>query len=260
MTNKKPFLESTKTQNIIGITNLGVSINTNKKVRELKKKQNEANKILKQQEINQKEANRLAKEQAEEQISNQKEANRIARKQAEEEARNQKISNELIKKQILADKEHKEKIIKEKKLNQTKKQVVMNARKGLETTMNSNKTHMEKYFTFNSYSKQLKDSKIKELDFDSFSDKEYFLNVKNNIKQAIKESYSMLSLEEKKDVKIINKILAVDEEKKISTLTEKLEKIENRIKFWDQTIKTVDSSTSLSYLDSIIVKYNIQET
>ena len=63
-----------------------------------------------------------------------------------------------------------------------------------------------------------------------------------------------------KDVKIINKILAVDEEKKISTLTEKLEKIENRIKFWDQTIKTVDSSTSLSYLDSIIVKYNIQET
>lgn len=260
MTNKKPFLESTKTQNIIGITNLGISINTNKKVRELNKKQNEANKILKQQEINQKEANRLAKEQAEEQISNQKEANRIARKQAEEEARNQKISNELIKKQILADKEHKEKIIKEKKLNQTKKQVVMNARKGLETTMNSNKTHMEKYFTFNSYSKQLKDSKIKELDFDSFSDKEYFLNVKNNIKQAIKESYSMLSIEEKKDVKIINKILAVDEEKKISTLTEKLEKIENRIKFWDQTIKTVDSSTSLSYLDSIIVKYNIQET
>ena len=129
------FLDSQKTQSIVGIANLAQNKQINKSLNELRKSQEEAAKNAKLQADLQKQANNLEKQR----VSAAKDAARSAQMQLQ-------IQQQAEQRIILKEKQEE----REKEELKLKKQTIFNARQDVKAIMKSENNPIEKFFDLNS--------------------------------------------------------------------------------------------------------------
>ena len=234
------FLDSQKTQSIVGIANLAQNKQINKSLNELRKSQEEAAKNAKLQADLQKQANNLEKQR----VSAAKDAARSAQMQLQ-------IQQQAQQRIILKEKQEE----REKEELKLKKQTIFNARQDVKAIMKSENNPIEKFFDLNSIVFSLKASNIVATDFDDYDDKEYLAQTDSELTQAIDDLHASMNEEETNDLQAINKVLSVNEESKIKNLAKKIKKQNEIIKDIDISLESIEKDISLSALESILEKY-----
>ena len=234
------FLDSQKTQSIVGIANLAQNKQINKSLNELRKSQEEAAKNAKLQADLQKQANNLEKQR----VSAAKDAARSAQMQLQ-------IQQQAQQRIILKEKQEE----REKEELKLKKQTIFNARQDVKAIMKSENNPIEKFFDLNSIVFSLKASNIVATDFDDYDDKEYLAQTDSELTQAIDDLHASMNEEETNDLQAINKVLSVNEESRIKKLEKKIKKQNEIIKDIDISLESIEKDISLSALESILEKY-----
>ena len=234
------FLDSQKTQSIVGIANLAQNKQINKSLNELRKSQEEAAKNAKLQADLQKQANNLEKQR----VSAAKDAARSAQMQLQ-------IQQQAEQRIILKEKQEE----REKEELKLKKQTIFNARQDVKAIMKSENNPIEKFFDLNSIVFSLKASNIVATDFDDYDDKEYLAQTDSELTQAIDDLHASMNEEETNDLQAINKVLSVNEESRIKNLAKKIKKQNEIIKDIDISLESIEKDISLSVLESILEKY-----
>ena len=234
------FLDSQKTQSIVGIANLAQNKQINKSLNELRKSQEEAAKNAKLQADLQKQANNLEKQR----VSAAKDAARSAQMQLQ-------IQQQAEQRIILKEKQEQ----REKEELKLKKQTIFNARQDVKAIMKSENNPIEKFFDLNSIVFSLKASNIVATDFDDYDDKEYLAQTDSELTQAIEDLHASMNEEETNDLQAINKVLSVNEESRIKNLAKKIKKQNEIIKDIDISLESIEKDISLSALESILEKY-----
>ena len=234
------FLDSQKTQSIVGIANLAQNKQINKSLNELRKSQEEAAKNAKLQADLQKQANNLEKQR----VSAAKDAARSAQMQLQ-------IQQQAEQRIILKEKQEE----REKEELKLKKQTIFNARQDVKAIMKSENNPIEKFFDLNSIVFSLKASNIVATDFDDYDDKEYLAQTDSELTQAIEDLHASMNEEETNDLQAINKVLSVNEESRIKKLEKEIKKQNEIIKDIDISLESIEKDISLSVLESILEKY-----
>ena len=234
------FLDSQKTQSIVGIANLAQNKQINKSLNELRKSQEEAAKNAKLQADLQKQANNLEKQR----VSAAKDAARSAQMQLQ-------IQQQAEQRIILKEKQEQ----REKEELKLKKQTIFNARQDVKAIMKSENNPIEKFFDLNSIVFSLKASNIVATDFDDYDDKEYLAQTDSELTQAIEDLHASMNEEETNDLQAINKVLSVNEESRIKKLEKEIKKQNEIIKDIDISLESIEKDISLSVLESILEKY-----
>ena len=234
------FLDSQKTQSIVGIANLAQNKQINKSLNELRKSQEEAAKNAKLQADLQKQANNLEKQR----VSAAKDAARSAQMQLQ-------IQQQAEQRIILKEKQEE----REKEELKLKKQTIFNARQDVKAIMKSENNPIEKFFDLNSIVFSLKASNIVATDFDDYDDKEYLAQTDSELTQAIEDLHASMNEEETNDLQEINKVLSVNEESRIKKLEKEIKKQNEIIKDIDISLESIEKDISLSALESILEKY-----
>ncbi len=234
------FLDSQKTQSIVGIANLAQNKQINKSLNELRKSQEEAAKNAKLQADLQKQANNLEKQR----VSAAKDAARSAQMQLQ-------IQQQAEQRIILKEKQEE----REKEELKLKKQTIFNARQDVKAIMKSENNPIEKFFDLNSIVFSLKASNIVATDFDDYDDKEYLAQTDSELTQAIEDLHASMNEEETNDLQEINKVLSVNEESRIKKLEKEIKKQNEIIKDIDISLESIEKDISLSVLESILEKY-----
>jgi len=231
------FLDSQKTQSVVGLANLAQNKQINKSIQDLKKSQEEAAKNAKLQAGLQKEANQL-------------EGRRVAAAQdAAKSAKLQlKIQQKAEQRKVLKDEQE----VREKKELKFKKQTVFNARQDIKTISNSKNNPIEKFFDLNSIAVSLIDANITSNDFDDYEDKQYLSETNSELNEAIDNAHESMSDEEIIDLQTINEVLAVDEESKIKNLEKNIKKENDSIKDIEYALNNLEDQMSLSDLEELI--------
>ena len=204
------FLDSQKTQSIVGIANLAQNKKINKSLEELRRTQEEAAKNAELQARLQKEANKLEQQRlsAERQrLSAQEDAARSAEDAAKYAKMQLEIQRKAEQRRILKE-EQEESLRQELKI---KKQTIFNLRQDTKAILKSDKNKIEKFFDLNAISLSLKDSNIIATDFDDYTDKEYLAQTKSELDDAILVTHESMNEEEISDLEKINEVLLVDE-------------------------------------------------
>tara|TARA_B100001996_G_scaffold349248_1_gene307853 strand:+ start:899 stop:1615 length:717 start_codon:yes stop_codon:yes gene_type:complete len=234
------FLDSQKTQSVVGIANLAQNKQINKSLKELKKSQEQAAKNAKIQADLLREANNLEKQR----LSAQQDAARSAQMQLriqEQAEQSRKLKQEQEER--------------EKQLLKIRKQTIFDARQDVKAIMKAENNPIEKFFDLNSIAFSLKDSNITAHDFDDYDDKQYLTETESEITQAIDDTHTSMNEEEISDLQSINKVLSVNEESKISKIEKKIKKQTEIIKAIDISLEDIEKEISLSALESILEKY-----
>ncbi|MDC3240165.1 hypothetical protein OAU43_03430 [Gammaproteobacteria bacterium] len=234
------FLDSQKTQSIVGIANLAQNKQINKSLNELRKSQEEAAKNAKLQADLQKQANNLEKQR----VSAAKDAARSAQMQLQ-------IQQQAEQRIILKEKQEE----REKEELKLKKQTIFNARQDVKAIMKSENNPIEKFFDLNSIVFSLKASNIVATDFDDYDDKEYLAQTDSELTQAIEDLHASMNEEETNDLQAINKVLSVNEESRIKKLEKEIKKQNEIIKDIDISLESIEKDIPLSVLESILEKY-----
>ena len=230
------FLDSQKTQSVVGLANLAQNKQINKSIQDLKKSQEEAAKNAKLQAGLQKEANQL-------------EGRRVAAAQdAAKSAKLQlKIQQKAEQRKVLKDEQE----VREKKELKFKKQTVFNARQDIKTISNSKNNPIEKFFDLNSIAVSLIDANITSNDFDDYDDKQYLSETNSELNEAIDNTHESMSEEEINDLQTINEVLSVNEESKIKNLEKKIKKENKTIEDWEYALNNLETM-SLETLEGLI--------
>ena len=230
------FLDSQKTQSVVGIANLAQNKQINKSLQELKKSQEEAARNAKLQADLQKEANKLEQRR----VAAAQDAAKSAELQLQ-------IQQQAERRKVLKEEQEE----REKKDLRFKKQSVFNARQDIKTILNSKNNPIEKFFDLNAIALSLIDANITSSDFDDYDDKQYLSETNNELKEAIDNAHESMSDEEIKDLQTINEILAVNEESKIKRLEKKIKKENEVIKDIENSLETMEKK-SLSEINELI--------
>ena len=241
------FLDSQKTQSIVGIANLAQNKKINKSLEELRKTQEEAAKNARHQADLQKEANKLEQKRLSterQRLSAQENAARSAKMQLQ-------IQQQAEQRRILREEEE-ERLKEELKI---KKQTIFNARQDVKAILKSDKNKIEKFFDLNAISFSLKDSKIIATDFDDYVDKEYLAQTESELDDAIKATHKTMNEEEVSDLEKINEVLLINEEAKLKNIKKKLKRKKQSLEATEQSIQDIDGIKALSALESIIEKH-----
>ena len=152
------FLDSQKTQSVVGLANLAQNKQINKSLQDLKKSQEQAAKNAKLQADLQKEANKLEQRR----VAAAQDAAKSAELQLQ-------IQQQAEQRKVLKEEQEE----REKNELKFKKQTVFNARQDIKTTLNSKNNPIEKFFDLNSIAVSLIDANITSNDFDDYDDKQY---------------------------------------------------------------------------------------
>ena len=230
------FLDSQKTQSVVGIANLAQNKQINKSLQELKKSQEEAAKNAKLQADLQKEANKLEQRRVA--------AAQDAAKSAELQL---KIQQQAEQRKVLKEEQEE----REKKELKFKKQTVFNARQDIKTTLNSKNNPIEKFFDLNSIAVSLIDANITSDDFDDYDDKQYLSETNSELNEAIDNTHESMSEEEINDLQTINEVLSVNEESKIKNLEKKIKKENKVIEDYEYALNNLETM-SLETLEGLI--------
>mgnify|MGYP001497282198 CR=1 FL=1 len=230
------FLDSQKTQSVVGIANLAQNKQINKSLQELKKSQEEAARNSKLQADLQREANKLE----EQRVAAAQDAAKSAELQLQ-------IQQQAERRKVLKEEQEE----REKKELRFKKQSVFNARQDIKTILNSKNNPIERFFDLNSIAVSLIDANINSADFDDYDDKQYLAETKNELKEAIDNAHESMSEEEIIDLQTINEVLAVDEESKIKKLDKKIEEQNKAIEDIEYSLETMGKK-SLSEINELI--------
>ena len=230
------FLDSQKTQSVVGIANLAQNKQINKSLQELKKSQQEASRNAKLQADLQREANDLEKRRVA--------AAQDAAKSAELQL---KIQQQAEQRKVLKEEQEE----REKKELKFKKQTVFNARQDIKTTLNSKNNPIEKFFDLNSIAVSLIDANITSNDFDDYDDKQYLSDTNSELNKAIDNAHESMSEKEINDLQTINEVLAVDEESKIKNLEKKIKKENKVIEDYEYALNNLETM-SLETLEGLI--------
>jgi multidrug efflux pump subunit AcrA (membrane-fusion protein) len=241
------FLDSQKTQSVVGIANLAQNKKINKSLQELKKSQEQAAKNAKIQADLQKEANNLEKQR----LSAQQDAARSAQMQLRIQEQAEQSRKQAEQRRKLKQEQEE----REKQLLKIKKQTIFDARQDVKAIMKAENNLIEKFFDLNSIAFSLKDSNITAHDFDDYDDKEYLAQTESEISQAIDDTHTSMNEEEISDLQSINKVLSVNEESIISKIEKKIKKQTEIIKDIDISLEDIEKEISLSALESILEKY-----
>ena len=127
------FLDSQKTQSVVGLANLAQNKQINKSLQDLKKSQEEAAKNAKLQADLQKEANKLEQRR----VAAAQDAAKSAELQLQ-------IQQQAERRKILKDEQDE----RERKELKFKKQTVFNARQDIKTILNSKNNPIERYYLY----------------------------------------------------------------------------------------------------------------
>ena len=230
------FLDSQKTQSVVGIANLAQNKQINKSLQELKKSQEEAAKNAKLQADLQKEANKLEQRR----VAAAQDAAKSAELQLQ-------IQQQAEQRKVLKEEQEE----REKKELKFKKQTVFNARQDTKTTLNSKNNPIEKFFDLNSIAVSLIDANITSDDFDDYDDKQYLSETNSELNEAIDNTHESMSEEEINDLQTINKVLSVNEESKIKNLEKKIKKENKTIEDWEYALNNLETM-SLETLEGLI--------
>ena len=96
----------------------------------------------------------------------------------------------------------------------------------LESTLESIMDEVERFYKLNALAHSLKEQKIDRASLESMDDKKMLHDTAEDLQSAIMKSYDEMSKEQIEDVKTINKVLSVDEERTIEKLISKISEFE----------------------------------
>lgn len=219
------FLDSQKTQSIVGLANLAQTQQVNKNVKALKASQEEENRLREKQ-------NQIA--------SN---ISVIHNKQLKAQGN----TNELLKLDIQLQEAERTRVrIRDEKKDRLekeimeKKDVLFQVRLDTKSISQSTKIHaIEKFYTLNAIAVTLRELNINRQTMVAIEDKQYLEDTFQELNSLIESIYESFSEEEIEDTKTINKILAVDEESLIDEKEDQLKQLGSYKKYIKERIKII---------------------
>ncbi|MBT4435178.1 hypothetical protein HOD02_02555 [bacterium] len=205
------ILDSQKTQSVIGLANLAQNKEISNGIARLEKTTAEQNKHAK-------ERNRLVA------LNNKIQEMRV---KAENDTKKAiKLANEYQRNRDLQeDMRETEKKLKAQELA-IKRDVLFGVTQDLESTLESIMDEVERFYKLNALAHSLKEQKIDRASLESMDDKKMLHDTAEDLQSAIMKSYDEMSKEQIEDVKTINKVLSVDEERTIEKLISKISEFE----------------------------------
>ena len=205
------ILDSQKTQSVIGLANLAQNKEISNGIARLEKTTAEQNKHAK-------ERNRIAARNNKIQEMRVKAENdtKKAIKLANEYQRNRDLQEDM---------RETEKKLKAQELA-IKRDVLFGVTQDLESTLESIMDEVERFYKLNAIAHTLKEQKIDRASLESMDDKKMLHDTAEDLQSAIMKSYDEMSKEQIEDVKTINKVLSVDEERTIEKLISKISEFE----------------------------------
>ena len=220
------FLDSQKTQSLIGLANLAQTQQVNQNVKALQASQQEGNRLR----------------------SEQIQVEKIIAKINHEQLKAQGDTNALLKLSIQLQEAERTRIrIRDEEEDRLRKEIMekkdalFQLRLDIKSISKGTQIHaVEKFYSLNAIAATLRELNINRESMVKIEDKQYLEDTFNQLNSLIESIYESLSEEEIKDIKTINKILSVDEESLIEEKEDQLKTLEQYKKYIKERIKIIE--------------------
>tara|TARA_B100000029_G_scaffold494015_1_gene557192 strand:+ start:151 stop:1005 length:855 start_codon:yes stop_codon:yes gene_type:complete len=220
------FLDSQKTQSLVGLANLAQTQQVNQNVKALQASQQEGNRLR----------------------SEQIQVEKIIAKINLDQLKAQGDTNALLKLSIQLQEAERTRIrIRDEEKDRLRKEIMekkdalFQLRLDIKSISKGTQIHaVEKFYSLNAIAATLRELNINRESMVKIEDKQYLEDTFNQLNSLIESIYESLSEEEIKDIKTINKILSVDEESLIEEKEDQLKTLEQYKKYIKERIKIIE--------------------